>query len=322
MMFHAVYEFINSGEKLVKTLNDEAEDKISTRGYLTNSKVPSDLNKEEWFLPINSIAYDYCPTNRYLYYTKIEKKRPKLTWQSYKGSVIDELLPKIYHNAKKYINEVNINDINIPNGLISESFELTNEYIDAIDEREFMTVPSESQKAHFKNYLSYIIKYEGLIASAILAHRIVNNFRINLSADYDILFPFVFKLKINGYGLGIYPEAEIDFILNQNLLGEIKSDQWHEFYKVGLAAYALAYEFERNQNINLGFIICPTYERRRKLPIYNNTAKLVVIEESWRKAFITKRNIRLQIMKNGEELPIPENDDVCKTCGFYEECWE
>ena len=91
-MFHATYEYLWAGTEKLNKLNEEANKNIKTRGYSLISRVPADFSNPKWHLAVNDIAYTYCPTNRYLY-LKSQNKKPKPTWASFKGRILDKLLP-------------------------------------------------------------------------------------------------------------------------------------------------------------------------------------------------------------------------------------
>lgn len=320
-MFHAAFEYFYTGEKLLDVLNTEANDKIITRGYSPSARVPSDLSDQNWFLPVHLLAYSYCPTNRYLYLSGIEKLQLDNTWKRYKGYVIDDLLPKIFSGTYKYLKEHPLRNLNLPNDLIDELNGMVAVYKENFNSKTLVDPPTTSERDKFFNFLPNLANYEGLVASAFVAHRISNILSLNLEEDFNLMFPLVFKLKLNARGIGIFPEAEVDFIYAHSILGEIKSQEWHEFYNLALAAYALAYEYDRRKKMNLGLVICPV-RRRRKVPFYNNTAQIKVIEESWRKAFLANRNKRIKLIRDGADPGRPKTNQRCAGCGYFRRCWE
>lgn len=320
-MFHAAFEYLYTGERVLDALNVEANDKIITRGYSPSASVPSDLSNPNWFLPVNLLAYSYCPTNRYLYLNKIEKVQLDNTWKRYKGYVIDDLLPKVFGWTYSCLQEHSLRNLNLPSDLTTELCKMVAEYKNNFDPKTLVDPPIASERDRFFNFLPYLVNYEGLMASAFIAHRVTNILDLNLEKDFNLMFPFSFKTKFNARGIGIYPEAEVDFIYAHNILGEIKSQEWQEFYNLALAAYALAYEFDKKKRMNLGLVICPV-RRRRKVPFYNNTARIKVIEESWRKAFLANRNQRIKLIRDGVDPGRPETNERCVGCGYLKRCWE
>lgn len=48
-MFHLSLEYLMIGETKLRTLNDEAEDRISTRGYSDAAEVPPELSNPDSF---------------------------------------------------------------------------------------------------------------------------------------------------------------------------------------------------------------------------------------------------------------------------------
>lgn len=320
-MFHTAFEYLWMGESKLRSLNDEAENHIKTRGFSANAKIPPELSNQDWFLAVNDVAYDYCPTNRYLYLKKVEKRCLSQTWRRSKGYVIDQLIPELFNKVKEYITSTNLRSIELPSGLVNELQKTISEMKRVFDPNGLADPPQQNEIDNFFDTICKLAKHEALMASSFLSHRISNVYGLNIETEFKILFPFDFKLKMAAPELGIFPDAEIDFVLAQSILGEIKSEEWFNFYNIGLAAYALAFECDRKRNVNLGIIVCPTFKDNRKLPMYLNTANIKIIGEVWRKMFIKKRNKRIQLVKSGIDPGLPNNDTKCRGCGYYQKCW-
>lgn len=320
-MFHLALEYLWIGEAKLRSLNAEASSQITTRGYSTSVAVPSGLSNPDWFLGISDIAYDYCPTNRYLYLKKIERRQLVETWQRHKGYVLDQLIPEIFNEVREYAINTNLRNMQIPKDIKSILKEKISKMKKEFNPEELMNPPEQREIDAFYDSLLKLADYETLVASSFLNYRISNVYSLNVDTEFDILFPLNFKLRIAAPGLGLSAEAEIDFVLTQTILGEIKSQEWFDFYNIGLAAYALAYEFDRKRDVNLGVVICPVFETNRNVPMYRSTANIKIISEAWRKSFVTKRNKRIELIKSGNPPEVPENNTKCGGCGYYPECW-
>jgi CRISPR-associated protein Csa1 len=320
-MFNLAFELLNTGEEKTRGLDMEAESQITTRGYKEKAKVPPELSNSNFFLAVSEIAYDYCPTNRYLYFKKVENKAPKKTWASYKGSIIDHMIPLIYNETKKFITSKSLRNIALPSDLISALEGIVEGFKQNFKPASLCDPPNKTEQDKFFGSLILLAKHEGLMASAFLSNRIANVYGINISDEFNVLFPYGFKIKLSAPELGISGEAEPDFLVGQRILGEIKSQKWFSFYNIALAAYALAFEFDKKKNANLGLVLCPIFVGNRKLPMYYNRACLRVISESSRKTFLVKRNKRIKFVMDALDPGRASTCAECQGCGYYDECW-
>jgi len=302
-------------------LNKEASEGIKTRGYSSSAQIPSDLANPKWFLAVNDIAYSYCPTNRYLYLRKVEDKRPKQTWESYKGKILDELIPEIYKRVHEYSTATALRNLNINEDVRKLLNEIVESYKSNLKPDQLLVVPSETDVDQFFNDLIRLSTYEIGIASSFLNFRVSNLYDINVASEFNVLFPFDFKLKISAPSLGIAGSAEVDFLIRKSIVGEIKSTEWFEFYNIGLAGYALALEADRKMDINLGAVLCPIFTRERTVPIFHSNSNIKIISESWRTMFLLNRNSRIEIVKNGKDPGRPKTNAKCNGCGFQQVCW-
>jgi len=321
-MFHVTFERLWAGESHLSVLDEQAKKGIRTRGYGLAAKVPADLANPEWFLAVNDIAYSYCPTSRYLYFRKKEGKRPAPTWESYKGRIVDKLIPEIYRKTYEYSISTSLRNLRIVEKVQESLREVIDDYKSGFVADSLLNPPLQSDVDQFFDDILKLIDHETSMASVLLNYRVSNVYDVNMETEFKILFPFDFKLKISSPFLGISGSAEVDFLLKGSILGEIKSTKWFEFYNVGLAGYALAYEDDRKKDVNLGVVVCPVFLQERNIPMYSNRANIRIVTESWRKIFLVNRNARMGLIKRGEDPGRAEDATKCLGCGFHTECWE
>jgi len=321
-MFHTKYSEIIGGGRFLSQLNEQADSDIKTRGNSIRAQVPPELADNDWFLSISDIAYSYCPTDRYLYLSKIRKIRPSLSWASYQGKIMDELIPHIYHTIYEYSCSLEkVSDWDSVINVKADLYSFIDEKKEEFTSGGMIDAPRSTVKRNFFKNIKKLVDYELLLANSIMFFRISNIYDMNIKSEFNMLLPYDFKLKMSAPELGLSGSSEIDFIMKKSILGEIKSGEWHSFYGVGLAGYAMAYEYDRKEKANLGVIICPTFLNKYKMPIFNNTANITIINESWRKIFISNRNRRIDLVRTGEDPGKPESKEFCRTCGYYTECW-
>jgi CRISPR/Cas system-associated exonuclease Cas4 (RecB family) len=325
-MFSVVFADLLDPKK-IDSLREVARKEITVRGYNYNHnpvRLAPELSNNSWFLPINEIVSDYCPTYRYSYLKKyVPDAKIQLTWDSFKGRIIDNLYEDLYNEFAKYTNGTKLKDL-----ILRESLEkFKNEWIEKIKkdiEREntkIATPPNGDEIDIFINNIGKLLKFEIELCSAIVDYRISTKEDINLKAEIGLLFPFVFRGKINASKLGFSGGLELDFIYKQMVVGEIKAGEWREFYNLSCAAYALAYEFEHKRDLDLGVILCPIFHDKRTVPLYYKS-EIKILDDIYRKAVLLLRDKKIGLMREGKDPKTPRTKVDCpKGCGYLNYCW-
>lgn len=323
-MFNLVLSDMSIEPKRIDSLDKQADSEITIRGYdLDKVGVPPELRRKEWFLPVNEIVSDYCPTDRYLYLTKIAKEKAEPTWESFKGRVIDELYPDLLKALSIHVDHSDLATLQIREAL--ESFKKTRlEEVQKSYEKEkkkLMNPPTGTEFTDFLKGVSKIIRYEIQLCSAIMDFRVSVKKDIRLESEFALLFPFVSKPKLLAPELGFSEGQEPDFIYANRVVCDVKTGKWRDFFLLTLAAYALAFENENKKPMNLGAIVNPVIDNDRNAPLYLNS-EIVIIGDEYRKIVKTLRDKKLEFMKNARDPSKPKNDGLCTSCGFHNNsCW-
>jgi len=323
-MFSVVLSNLIENPQRMESLDNLAENQIKIRGYhLYKVVVPPELKRREWFLPVNLIAGEYCPTRRYLYLKKFkENVKPKLTWEAFQGKVVDDLYKSLFNEFYKYTNSTELKKLYVKEEL--ENFQAP--FLDKVQKEiernksSMLSTPEQEEIEGFIFSLKKILRYETQLCSSIIDFKISMKRDINLKAEIALLFPFNFKVKINAPDLGFSEGVEPDFIFAEKVMGDIKTGEWREFFNLTIAAYALAYENEHRRNMNLGVIINPTFTENRTVPCYPHSS-IEIIEDRYRKAVLTIRDEKLEMMKSGEDPNTPSDETLCYSCGYFSHCW-
>jgi len=323
-MFNLVLSDMSIEPKRIDSLDKQADSEITIRGYDPDKVgVPPELRRKEWFLPVNEIVSDYCPTDRYLYLTKIAKKSAEPTWERFKGKVIDELYPDLFNAFSSYIEQSNLATLQIREAFegfkksrlkkIRKSYEKEKE--------KLMKPPTETEFTDFLDGVGKIIRYEMQLCSAILDFKVSIKKDIRLKSEFALLFPFVLKPKLIAPELGFSEGQEPDFVYANRVLCDVKTGKWRESFLLTLAAYALAFENENKKPMNLGVVINPVFDKNRNVPLYLNS-EIVIIGDEYRKTVKALRDKKLEFMKNAKDPSKPTDDKMCTSCGFHDNfCW-
>lgn len=324
IMFDVVFSNFITDPRRMNDLDKRAHSEITIRGYdLNKVSVPSELKDKNWFLPVNLIVGDYCPTGRYLYLKKIKNEiKLESTWEMYTGKIIDSLYQNLFERFRDYLNKTKIGELCVREELQKFSEESLSEITKDIekDKENIINFPKKEEVDSFLNDIKKILRYEVQLCSSIIDFKISIKEDINLKSEAALLFPFNFKVKFLASDLGFSKGVEPDFILANKVVGEIKTGEWQEFFNLALAAYALAYENEHKQDMNLGVIVNPILKKNRTVPLYLNS-QVIIIEDRYRKAVLFLRNKKLEMMKRGEDPNIPKDKKSCYSCGYFNYCW-
>jgi len=309
----------------IEDLRRNAKEEISIRGYdISRVKINPDLKNKAWFLPVNEIISSYCLTGRYIYLkrfvpdTKIEK-----TWDSFKGRIIDNLFKDLYETFSAYVQGTKIKEFLVFAMLQEFGKKKLTEIKKQIDKdkKKMISAPKEDDVSEFLEDIRNLLRLETELCSSIIDHKISMKKDINLKSEVALLFPFIFKVKINASDLGFKEGAEPDFIYRHMAIGDIKTGEWQDFFYLTCAAYALAYEFEHKKDIDIGVILNPIFHKQRTVPLYYNS-EMVVIKDKYRKDVLLLRDKKIKLIKDQIDPKTPKNESDCpEGCGYLNYCW-
>lgn len=307
----------------IQELDRLADNMIRIRGYDAEAvRVASDLRRPEFFLPVNEVVSDYCPTHRYSYIHKIEGRTPRPTWAGLMGRIIDELYVELFGEIARYASSTSLDKFYLSENLQQYASNAVARARDLIEKRktQLRDPPNGEKTEVFLKGLAKILRYESELCCALLDHSISFKEDIRLGSEFVLLFPYNMKCKIATSDLGFSGSAEPDFIYSNRVVGDIKTGSWSNSFELTLAAYALAYENETRKKMNLGIIVNPVLTDKRTVPLYIHSG-VRIIEDVFRQAVLLSRNRKLEMLMNNRQPPLPEQKDVCQPCGYYDYCW-
>jgi len=293
---------------------------ITIRGYDEKCRPEAELSKYK--IGVHLLA-DYCPTNRYVY---VSKRMPDVkleeTWKSLQGRVIEEIYFKLYDSAKKYVTETSIRNLTFNDWIqptVDHTLEEEKQRIDELKD-SLRQKPTRSEIESFHSKLKTLAKYELQMFSSYMQFLISKKFSVNLKTEFKTNFDFIFKHSVDGKKIGLTDNVTPDFIYLRTIIGDIKTGEWEEFFRVIIAAYAMAYEASENVDMNYGIVLTPTFHAARTVPLYKNS-EIFVVNDVLRKAFLTKRDRKLRILREENMPQRPPNNSQCTDCGYIDYCW-
>ncbi|MFA6329927.1 MAG: CRISPR-associated protein Cas4 [Candidatus Micrarchaeia archaeon] len=317
-MFSVAFQEIT--EQIIEKLAVEAE-KITVRGFNPGSPVELSADLAGMTLPVNLMANKYCPTDRYtyIYHNKLAKRQ--LTWASFQGKTTE----KVYFKMLKKFKMKKFEDIS-KKGIFEATKVIGKEEIDEkkvefekIKEKIVGYVPTKKDVEIFFENLEKLVVFESLIASSIIEYRLSRDPSKSISSYIESAFPFEPELEIKGgTEIGFSEKITPDFVFDSKIIGDIKTGEHKPFFEHTLAAYAIAYEKENKKPMNFGIILNPQFGSSQTTIDYQH-AKIVLIDDVMRKAFLYFRNEKLDLIKKGH-LPDTCTKEICQSCCFVKDC--
>ncbi|MFX0135554.1 MAG: CRISPR-associated protein Cas4 [Candidatus Hodarchaeota archaeon] len=295
---------------------------ILLRGYNPDTWIPPEFS--DITLPVNLLAYNQCPIHRDVYLNRIEKIPLPESWNRYQGLVIVELYKKLHILTMDSVSKMKVKNFQLYEYLIGKQDEIIDEVKKKFHNylRNLNPLLAEKQPEEFDKQLRKIIRFEAELSSALIDFQISKQMNIRLRSTIEDLFPFNLDLTLSAPRQGFSGPAAPDFIYRHQVVGDIKSGKWKEFFHYTYTAYALAYECDRNSDINYGAILSVEVSLNRPVPLYQQST-IELISDEIRKRFLVIRNRKLEIVYKGEDPGHPDKA-LCdpKECGYYFYCWE
>jgi len=293
---------------------------ITIRGYDEKYRPEADLSGYK--IGVHLLA-DYCPTDRYIYISKkITNVELKKMWKSLQGKILEETYIELYNSARNYTFETSIRDLKFKDFILST----TNQIIESqkrkigLAEGSLDRKPRQNEVESFVKELKALTEHELQLFSYYMQFLISKKYNINKRTEFQTTFDFIFKHTVDGTKIGLTENVTPDFIYLRKVIGDIKTGNWQEFFRVMVAAYAMAYEASEQADMNYGIVLNPTFSSTRTIPLYRNS-EIFVIDDILRKSFLTKRNQKLKILKEEDIPQRPIDDSQCRDCGYQEFCW-
>ena len=294
---------------------------IDLRGYNTKMWVAPELMEIK--LPVNAIAYNLCITGRDLYLERIEGFQNPETWDRYTGRLVDSIYKLSHELSEAYV----LRQANIKSDLETYLVKNQGKIIDRA-KREHSSVlsriepqPNQSLVGSFDSTLRKIVRSEAKIALSLIDFEIGRVEGAAPKGVFDEYLSFNTNVVLRSPHMGFTGKVAPDFIYKHEVIGDIKTGTWQEFFIYTAIAYALAYEEHTRRDMNYGTILYPQFPRNRNIPVYHHTT-IVFLSDSVRRAFKVVRDRKLQLIHDKEDPGRPESKDKCdQGCPFLSYCW-
>lgn len=291
---------------------------IEWRGYRPRTWVPPELSGTE--LPIYALAYNACPNYRDIYLEFVQHIQRTPTWERYRGRLIDEVYKCMHRKCAEYLPSRSVNQFALYEYLLGEKDNILREIKrEHRSELRGLTVAGAASRS-LDEELKRIIEFEAQITSALISFQVAKVKSGSPRRIFDQYFIFNTDFSLNAPHQGFRGDATPDFIYRHNVIGDIKSGKWQDFFYYTVAAYALAYEEHTNQDMNYG-VIFHVDRSARRVPLHCRT-RIELIDDPKRERFCMVRNRKLEIVQERIDPGNPPSNDVCdRACCYFSNCW-
>jgi len=298
---------------------------ITLRGYSPKMWVAPELAEVK--LPVNAIAYNLCITGRDLYLERIAKPggigSPE-TWERYTGRLIDSIYKLSHALCEAYVLKQAQIKSNLETYLMKNHTKIIKsaktEHTSVFN--KINPQPNQSIVRNFDPILRKIIRSEARIASSLIDYEIGRVEGATTKGIFDEYLDFNTNVILRSPHIGFTGKVAPDFIYRHEVIGDIKTGTWQEFFIHTAVAYALAYEEHTRRDMNYGTILYPQFPRNRDIPVYHRTT-IVYLDDVLRRAFKAVRDRKLQIIHDRQDPGKPDNQAKCDPgCPFITHCWE
>ena len=317
---HFVAQVYKEEQESIRERSKEANT-IVLRGYDTKIWVGPELMDVK--LPVNAITYNLCITGRDLYLERIEGLKSPETWERYTGRVIDSVYKLSHEVCEAYIlRQTNIKS-NLETYLVKNQSKIINrakeEHSSVLS--KITPQPNQSFVGSLDRTLQKIVRSEGRIASALIDFEIGRVEGATPKGIFSEYLGFNTNIILRSPHLGFTGKVSPDFIYRHEVIGDIKTGAWQEFFMYTAIAYALVYEEHTRRDMNYGTILYPQFPRNQRIPSYHHTS-IEFLSDPMRLAFKAVRDRKLQIIHDKKDPGKPDSKNICDPgCPFLSHCW-
>lgn len=320
-MFHFLFEQLYS-DKIMKVMEQLGQTPIvdEWRGWNNHNNPNFTPPHEGVLLPIYIIAGKFCPSNRDIYFSEVEKIESPMTEDRVVGRLYHEVYHRLTDEIRKFI--YNMNEIQKEiSFLIPKIDELAEANVDAIiagtDPRNLGLL--SNQRLTRLRMIS-LWKHEVKLMDSFLYFFLCKNSNPTKDTLSHIFLPFSSETQIDGSGLSMSKNLMVDaFTLSgRKIVIDIKTGEYKPLHRLTTTGYALALEshYGKGTNVDIGCIFHIDFNDGSHIPIID--CDIYPIINSLRKDFIEERNSKIVIIAE-------EKDPGCKhveSCPYYFHCKE
>ena len=269
------------------------------------------------YLPQYIVAGKYFGSARDVWWKYVREEPMKRTRPLLTGGLYHKLISEIIQEAKKYIyNSGAEPGFDMPAHMSS----ITEAVINRVFEQEkgdVMNLLRVSDINEIKDNMRKMWNYQAVQISASVNMVLSKFTTIDADALVSKAIPINVEQRLDGSRIGLSRQLSVDAMqVPHAVIMDVKTGKPHHFHKLTVAGYAMAYESEFKQPVNMGCIIYPQFMEGKSVPYIEK--RFYVIDDSARKEFIEERDRKMRIILEGKPPGLPSPCPA--SCGYFARC--
>lgn len=288
------------------------------RGWNDSDQVkpPSDLQ-----LPMYIVASRYCESARDIYLQFVKHIRPAKTKPLLIGSLLHAVMSRVVPIAKQYIYQYTSgisDDFNLLNHMLENRNKIINEIIEE-NKNEVRLLLEKGDLESVREKMLRLWNFQAMQIVASVDLVLSKHMHIEPDALVSKAIPIAVEQKLDGSRIGLSKQLSVDALqVPQTVVMDIKTGRPKDFHRLTVAGYALAYESEYRNPVNLGCIIYPSFIKGKSVPYIRKEPFL--IDNKLRHEFIEERNRKMRIILDARDPGLART--CSRSCGFWKICHE
>lgn len=259
-------------------------------------------------LGVSDVAGGFCESGRFVYLKYVLRVKGDVSWRVEAGSLIHSVYSEAVRNAKSILYSC----MDLEKCAFLEEFEARRV---KVRERLFSNLKALDRDLA-RRIFDVLWDYARDSYSSAL-HK-VKTLSPYLSVDgaASMVIPVTTEYPVDGTLVGLSRAVRVDALLPPSTIVEIKTRELKPEYRVGLAAYALAFESQYEIPVNYAVLVNVKFNRDyTRFKVYE---KPVLISDSLRQEFVEKRDELAAIVEEERDPGKPEKCDP--ECPYIKYC--
>ena len=259
-------------------------------------------------LGVSDVAGGFCSSGRFVYLKYVLKVKGEVSWRVEAGSFIHRVYSEAVRNVKSIL--YSCDDLESCN--LHEEFEARRLKVKNMLLNNLKVLNREVAARIFDRLWDYA---RDTYSSTLQKVKTISPY-LNVDGAVSLITPLITEYPVDGTLIGLTKAIRVDALLPPSTIVEIKTRELKPEYKVGLAAYALAFESQYEIPVNYAVLVNVRFNKDyTSFKVYE---KPVLISDSLRQEFIDKRDQLARIVE--EELDPGKPEKCDPECPYIKYC--
>jgi CRISPR/Cas system-associated exonuclease Cas4 (RecB family) len=276
-------------------------------------------------ISVSDLAFDVCQTNRNLYLEKVIGVQTQADSNRAEGKAIEYVLFEAQRRVKEHVQEVastsKLEGLDVARYLRERSDEVVRSAIGFARDHSRQLDFNQLDMGRLDARLRHLLLREGIYAGALLTQRVSKLREPKLFEYFQTAMDCAVEPTFAAPELGLRSPVKPDFAFMSSIPGDIKTGTWHEYLKLAVVAYVMAWEADRKVQVHGGYIHHIDFDAHSPIPLHFHTSYVPASPEL-RTLFVQKRDRKLEVLRDGKDPGRPPKQTcVDNGCPFIFHCW-